>query len=286
MDSRRWRRANVLVVDDQPSNLIALDAVLSADFEVLRASSGEQALVILESRKDIDVILLDVQMPGMDGFEVAARVKQLPGCNDIPIVFVTAVYNEDPFVKQGYQAGAVDYFSKPFDPEILRVKVGIYASFRQKSDLMREWNHQVQASQDLLQAGREFSAVVEHLKFGIVVMDATGRICSRCAEPIDPALDWWDANGALRAERSTAIAQVIANGEPARETVKVRGSDGTARTILCSVSQLRDAQGAPVGVVLIARDFTERNRLEADLERRIAELVSVGSEVGARARVS
>jgi len=108
MDSRRWRHANVLAVDDQHANLVTLDAVLSPDFDVVRARSGEEALAILQARDDIDVILLDVQMPGMDGFEVAARVKQLPGCKDIPIVFVTAVYHEDPFVKQGYQVGIID----------------------------------------------------------------------------------------------------------------------------------------------------------------------------------
>src|SRR5688572_5567709 len=109
MDSRRWRRANVLAVDDQPANLIALDAVLSDEFDVIRASSGEEALSILRMRDDIDVILMDAQMPVMDGFETAAKVKEIPHCRDTPIVFVTAVYQEDPFVKQGYKAGAVDY---------------------------------------------------------------------------------------------------------------------------------------------------------------------------------
>ena len=132
MDSTSLRRANVLAVDDQPANLIALEAVLSPRFNVIRASSGEEALAILATRSDIDVILMDVQMPGLDGFEAALRVKQIPGCEDIPLAFVSAVYIDDPYVKLGYEAGGVDYFNKPLDPEILRMKVGIYASFHQK----------------------------------------------------------------------------------------------------------------------------------------------------------
>ena len=176
MGAKRWRRPNVLAVDDQPANLITLDAVLCAEFDVIRASSGEEALSILQSRDDIDVILLDVQMPGMDGFEVAARVKQLPECRDIPIVFVTAVYNEDPFVKHGYEVGAVDYFGKPFDPEILRLKVGIYASFHQRADLLKAWQRQVEASEELLRAGRRFTTMLERQRLGAVVTEADSRL--------------------------------------------------------------------------------------------------------------
>ena len=185
MDSKRWRRANVLAVDDQPANLVTLDAVLSGEFDVIRASSGEEALSILASRDDIDVILMDVQMPGMDGFEAAARVKQLPGCQDIPIVFVTAVYNEDPFVKHGYKVGAVDYFGKPFDPEILRLKVGIYASFHQKADLLKAWAHQVEQSEELLRAGERYSAMLERHRRGAVVTDADVAESKRIADDLE-----------------------------------------------------------------------------------------------------
>ena len=276
MDSRRWRRANVLAVDDQAANLVTLDAVLSPDFEVVRARSGEEALSILQSRDDIDVILLDVQMPGMDGYEVATRVKQLPGCTDIPIVFVTAVYHEDPFVKQGYQVGAVDYFTKPLDPEILRVKVGLYASFRQKADLLREWERQIEASQALLAAGRRFSAMLEHLRMSVIVMDAAQRIRCVNSEPIDPALDWWDAEGFMRDGPSRAVTRVLAKGEAATESVEIRSWDGVARTLLCTASPLHDRNGALSGVVLIVRDVTERDRLQRDLEQRIVGLVSAG----------
>ena len=93
----------VLAVDDIPANLLALDAVLSDKFELVYAHSGPEAIAILKRDRDIDVILMDVQMPGMDGYEAAAVIKKLPGCDEIPLVFITAVYREDPHVKRGYE---------------------------------------------------------------------------------------------------------------------------------------------------------------------------------------
>jgi CheY-like chemotaxis protein len=107
------RRANVLIVDDRPSNQLAVAAVLEADHDVVLAGSGEDAIRRLKAQDDIDVILMDVQMPGMDGFEAAAEIKKIPSCRDIPIIFVTAVYKEDAHVKRGYEAGGIDYFGKP-----------------------------------------------------------------------------------------------------------------------------------------------------------------------------
>jgi CheY-like chemotaxis protein len=266
MDSMRWRRANVLVVDDQPANLVTLDAVLSADFNVVRAASGEAALEVLRSQREIDVILLDVQMPGMDGFEVAARVKQLPGCADIPIVFVTAVYHEDPFVKRGYEAGAVDYFSKPFDPQVLRAKVAIYASFRQKADLLQEWARQIEESQELLNAGRQFAAMVEYLRMGVAFVDSGGHVRQLNPEAADPAF--------MQVLEGRANWSTLARRGTFHETREVAGADGTPRFILCTVSPLHERAGADSGAVVILRDVTERRRLEQDLERRIQGLVN------------
>jgi len=281
MDARRWRRANVLAVDDQPANLITLDAVLSPDFDVVRATSGEQALSILQARDDIDVILMDIQMPGMDGFEAAARVKRMPGRADIPIIFVTAVFHEDPFIRQGYDVGAVDYFTKPFNPEILKLKVAIYASFHQKVDLLNEWERQIQASDALLQAGRKFVVMLENMPIAIVVMDAEGSIHSVGSEHIHPGLDWWDADGHLLGGRSTAIPHVIEKGQAACETVEVRGIDGITRSIFCTASPLRERTGGRTGVVLIVRDVTECNSAHLDLEQRIAGLAAAANGLNA-----
>jgi CheY-like chemotaxis protein len=150
------RRANVLIVDDRPANQLAVAAVLERDHDVVLAASGEEAIRLLKIRHDIDVILMDVQMPGMDGFEAAAAIKKLPECSDIPIIFVTAVYKEDPHVKRGYEAGGIDYFGKPFDPDILRMKIAIYSSYRMKSDLLKQRERHIRESEELIRAAASF----------------------------------------------------------------------------------------------------------------------------------
>src|SRR5580698_9498863 len=101
------RKPVVLAVDDVHGNLLALEAVLENDFDVISAASGQRAIDIIEQRTDIAVILMDVQMPIMDGYETAQLIKKIPACQDIPIVFITAVYHEDPYVKRGYEVGGI-----------------------------------------------------------------------------------------------------------------------------------------------------------------------------------
>lgn len=146
------KKSTLLIVDDKPENLLALEAVLKRDYYLIYATSGQEALELLK-KNEIDVILLDILMPVMDGYETAKRIKQMPHCQDIPVVFITALYTEDPYIKKGYEAGAVDYFTKPFDPDILKLKIAIYASFRQKNALLMEREKQVRQSEELLKAG-------------------------------------------------------------------------------------------------------------------------------------
>jgi CheY-like chemotaxis protein len=131
-------RAKILLVDDRPENLVALEAVLGAlDQTLVRANSGEEALKALLT-DDFAVILLDVQMPGLDGFETAAHIKRRERTKDIPIIFLTAVSNGPHHTFRGYAAGAVDYLSKPFDPWILRAKVAVFVELHRKNQLLRE----------------------------------------------------------------------------------------------------------------------------------------------------
>jgi len=143
-------KPTLLAVDDKPANLVALEALLGDEYRLLFASSGREAISLLRKQPSADVILLDVQMPGMDGFETAAAIKQLDGAADIPIVFVTAVYNEDPHIRQGYAAGGIDYFGKPFDPDILKLKLRIYASFRTRELILRKREAHLRESEELL----------------------------------------------------------------------------------------------------------------------------------------
>ncbi|MFG3437927.1 two-component system response regulator [Nonomuraea sp. NPDC047897] len=120
-------RAKILLVDDREENLIALEAILSSlDLVPVRARSGEEALKALLNT-EFALILLDVRMPGMDGFETAAHIKRRERTRNIPIIFLTVVDSAPDYAFRSYAAGAVDYLTKPFDPWVLRAKVSVFA---------------------------------------------------------------------------------------------------------------------------------------------------------------
>ena len=290
---RLMRKPRILAVDDTPGNLVALDAVLDRDFTLLTARSGHEAIALLERQNDVDVILMDVQMPTMDGFEAAARIKKLPGCDEIPIVFVTAVYNEDPHVKRGYAAGGVDYFTKPFDPDLLRLKIGIYASFRQRAAVLRERELQIKETEDLLRAGRKLSLLLESLPVGVLISDVDGRICQsneeiarifRSSEIIKnddygQMLGWWDSDGQLLKDRGSPLSLAL-HGTASRSSVfEIVCVDGAVKRVLMSASPLLGAEGHVVGAVIVIQDMSEHKRIEAELQDRIARLVSLGVEL-------
>jgi CheY-like chemotaxis protein len=119
-------RANVLVADDRPANVLAIQEVLEPlHHNVVSATSGEEVLRSLLTT-EFAVILLDVQMPIMDGFEIAAQIKLREKTRHIPIIFLTAVNQEPSDVVQGYEAGAVDYLTKPIEPWLVRAKVSAF----------------------------------------------------------------------------------------------------------------------------------------------------------------
>jgi CheY-like chemotaxis protein len=131
-------RAKILLVDDRPENLVALEAILGTmDYGLVRARSGDEALKALLT-DEFAVILLDVSMPGMDGFETATHIKRREKTRDIPIIFLTAVNNEPHQAFRGYAAGAVDYIAKPFDPWVLRAKVAVFVDLYLKNRQLRE----------------------------------------------------------------------------------------------------------------------------------------------------
>ncbi len=131
-------KARILLVDDRGENLVALEAILSSLNQVLvPVRSGEEALKALLV-DEFAVILLDVVMPGMDGFETAAHIKRRPKTRDVPIIFLTAASAEPDHAFRGYAAGAVDYISKPFDPWVLRAKVSVFVELYTKNRQLRE----------------------------------------------------------------------------------------------------------------------------------------------------
>jgi signal transduction histidine kinase len=159
------RPIRILVVDDLEANLTAMQAVLSdCGYEVVEATSGEQALVLA---RDIHfaVILLDVQMPGLDGFETATRLRQLELSSATPIIFVTAIHRSDAYEAHGYIAGAVDFLFKPLNTAILQSKVAVFAELYRKTEQLRLAALREQENKLLKEAlanRDEFLSVVSH----------------------------------------------------------------------------------------------------------------------------
>ncbi len=141
------RKANILLVDDRPENLLALEAILEPlGQNLVRASSGVEALRRLLT-DDFALILLDVQMPGMDGFETATLIKEREKTRHIPIIFITAIEQDEWYVFHGYATGAVDYLRKPFEPDILQSKVRVFVELFQKTDQIKEQAEQLRRSE-------------------------------------------------------------------------------------------------------------------------------------------
>jgi PAS domain S-box-containing protein len=290
-------KPRILAVDDTPANLVALEAVLEKEFDLRVARSGAEAIAMLQARCDVDVILMDVQMPGMDGYEAASQIKRLPGCAETPIVFITAVYREDPHIKRGYEAGGVDYFTKPFDPDLLRLKLGIYAAFRQRATVLKEREavvkereRQLRETEELLEAGRKLSSLLESLPVGVLIADVDGRICqsneevSRLCKSEElikndrygELLGWWDSNGKLL---KGPLSHALHAKEPRTEVVQILCVDSSTKSVITAASPLRGIDGQIVGAVIVMQDLSEPKRIEAELQDRITRLISLGVEL-------
>jgi PAS domain S-box-containing protein len=176
----------ILLVDDRPENLLALEAILEPlGHTLIRAQSGEEALRAV-LRHDFAVILLDVQMPGMNGFEVARIVKSRERTRHIPIIFLTAISKEDEYVFTGYSVGAIDYLFKPFQPEILRSKVAALVDLHLKQLKIAEQEQQLHVAErqdmelrhmrELLQSEARFRDIVGTAMDAIIAIDERGTI--------------------------------------------------------------------------------------------------------------
>ncbi|QIY95838.1 two-component system response regulator [Streptomyces sp. S1D4-11] len=158
-----YERASILLVDDMEDNLIALEAVLgSLNEPLVRARSGEEAMKAL-LRQRFAVVLLDIRMPGMDGFETAANIKRLDQTKDVPIIFLTGTDADAGYAFRGYATGAADYLTKPFDPWVLRAKVTVFLDLHRKNQqlerlLTQEHTHAAQISTRLATLEKRLSS--------------------------------------------------------------------------------------------------------------------------------
>ncbi len=305
----------ILIVDDRPENLLALEAILETLGQTLvRAHSGDEALRLLLSH-DFAMILLDVQMPGIDGFETARLIKSRERTRYIPIIFLTAISKDEEYVFEGYSVGAVDYMTKPFQPDILRSKVSVFVDLFQKQ-------RQLAAQQQLLAEGQRrelelrhvreiyesearFSEIVGSAMDAIVVFGADGKVSlfNAAAERMfgTPAARALGQNvnrffpDSMRQETLDRICRISSDeavnaaGAEAEHVLAFAGvrETGDQFPIEATASCL-DVRGTKT-YTLIVRDISERRRAEdalaeqaASLAQAMTELKALNSELGER----
>jgi len=253
-------KVNILIVDDRPDKLLAHETILAElNQNLVRATSGREALRCL-LKQDFAVILLDVNMPGMDGFETAAMIRQRPRSATTPIIFISAVNDKDTHVSRGYSLGAVDYILTPVVPEILRAKLAVFVDLYKKTEqikrqaeeravFFREQAARAEAearqeqlgflaeASNVLAASLDFERTFENLAFLIVP-----RLADFCLIQIA------DEDGALQ---QVAVAQRI----PQEKTEQ---SDRGASSLLVQAAQRAGAQTYKTGKSLLFCEIDER----------------------------
>ena len=305
---------DILIVDDRAENLLALEAILEPLHQhLVRASSGEEALRRLLER-DFALILLDVQMPRMNGFETARLIKSRERTKYIPIIFLTAISKEEAYVYEGYSVGAVDYLFKPFQPEILRSKVAAFVDLyvRQrnvaaKEALVRESERremELRHMRELWESQARFREVVTSALDAIILFDEQEKITlfnsaaermfhCESSEAVGKPLARFFTDEETAVQALRAFAEGIeptggSNGGNASEAVAstagvraltARRADGGTFPIEASVSLLKSPRDTTY--TLIVRDVSERVRHEEMLKQQAVSLANTMSELKA-----
>ena len=176
----RYPGFKLLIVDDHEHNLFTLRTLVQQhmDVEIFEANSGRQALDIALTQPGIDLVILDVQMPVMDGFQTASMLKIRKRTRDIPIIFLTAAFKTEEFQQRGYEVGAVDYLLKPIDDNQLINKISTYFRLIEKErDLNRQLERKVaERTAELAQARDYLDNIINHMGEALLVLDPEGNI--------------------------------------------------------------------------------------------------------------
>jgi PAS domain S-box-containing protein len=274
-------RAKILLVDDRPENLVALEAVLAPlGCRLITATSGAEALKrLLED--EFAVILLDVQMPELDGFETAEYIKRRERTRNIPIIFVTAISKEQHHVFRGYETGAVDYVFKPYDPVVLRSKVAVFVEMWQQARALRSSEELGRATFDCAPIGMarmdpdgrmvavnqalvEAIGLEEHELLGRTIDELTHREDRRADAELRRAL----LEG--RRDRYEVERRLIGPGGraiPALVSFSVASPHGGDPVLLAQVQDLRERRRAERARELLIREQAARLEAEAVSER-------------------
>ncbi len=261
----------ILMVDDHPPNLVALEAILQPlGQELVKADSGEDALrELLES--DFALILMDVQMPGLDGLTTAKLIKERERNRHIPIIFLTAIAKDPSYIFRGYREGAVDYMLKPFDPEILRAKASVFVDLWRKGELLRRQQALLRA-QELIELEKRgelrFRSLTDSMPQCVWAARADGEIyyCNRVwREYAGPEAGISFFDGVPEEEREEvrrAWREAVRKGQPMEREQRLQRHDGEWRWHLARMVPESDEHGRIAGWICTATDIDQQKRIE------------------------
>jgi len=282
-------RVNILMVDDQPGKLLSYEAILGELGEnLIKATSGKEALEHL-LKTDVAVVLMDVSMPELDGFELAEMIRQHPRFQKTAIIFISAVHLSDVDRLKGYERGAVDYISVPVIPDLLRAKVSVFAELHRKAHQLERFNQELE--QRVLDRTEEIRRLNDQLQQRVATLREQADLLNLASEAIlvrdlDGKITFWNrgAETLYGWAREEALGQNAAkllntsfkiSSQDPEGLIRAQGSwkgeltqftKSGVEVIVASDQALQlDDQGFPKGFLEVNRDITEQKRTEAAL---------------------
>ncbi len=278
----RYADFKLLIVDDHAHNLFTLRTLIEShlDVTVLEAGSGQEAIDLTHAHPDIDLIILDVQMPEMDGFQTASLLKLRKRTRDIPIIFLTAAFKSEEFQHRGFAVGAADYLLKPIEDAQLINKISTYFRLIEKE---RELNRTLELkvaerTRELAEARQYLENILTHMGEALLVLEPDGRI--KLTNPAARRLlgyseaellglsigDVFEEEGDEQAGAfmGTWLEALIRTGALSKIEARFIARDGRRVPILFSRTAVKDAEGRISDIICIAKDMTGYTRIETD----------------------
>jgi PAS domain S-box-containing protein len=285
-------KVNILMVDDQPAKLLSYEAILSELGEnLIKAGSGREALEIL-LKTDVAVVLMDVSMPEMDGFEMAEIIRQHPRFQKTAIIFISAVHLTDLDRLKGYQRGAVDYISVPVVPELLRAKVSIFAELHRKTRQLEALNRSLEQrvlerTEELRESEQQFRTLANSIPQLAWMAHPDGSVFwynQRWFDYTGTVLEEVQGRGWQKVHHPSHVKRVVSGierswrtGEPWEDTCPLRDANGQYRWFLSRAVPIHDSHGQVVRWFGTSTDISRQIAAEETLRER-AELLDLASE--------
>jgi PAS domain S-box-containing protein len=267
----------ILMVDDRPENLYALNVILrDLGYELVKANSGPEALEILAADPDFAIVLMDVQMPGMTGFEAVAAMRKDERTKLLPVIFLTANMDADN-IYRGYEVGAVDYMIKPLSGEILRAKVSVFVELYKKTKELLAQEKRVKSlhgdietqtslsrySNSLIEASLDPLFTVSPEGKLMDLNEATVRVTGVTREKLIGSDFFNYFTEPARARK--VYMEVFSMGSVVNSPLTLRHTSGELTDVFFNGSTYKDSTGSVSGIVIVARDVTEQKRIALEL---------------------